>query len=90
MASSEILARLTEALAAENIPVDGDLTPETSLDDDLGLDSFQLMKVARHLERAYEFKFSIADWVLEEEESGAPTYTVGALVNFVSRSLTGA
>lgn len=87
MNSTEILDRLAEALAAENIPTHGALTPETSLDDDLGLDSFQLMKVARHLERAYAFKFSIADWVLEEEESGTPTYTVGALAAFISRSL---
>ena len=82
-----LLARLSEALEAEQIPVDGPLSAATSLDDDLGLDSFQLMKVARHLERAYDFRFSIADWVLEEEETGTPTYTVGALIAFIARAL---
>lgn len=85
---SAILAQLADALEHEHIPVDVPLTPAVSLDDDLGLDSFQLMKVARHLERAYEFRFSVADWVLEEEESGNATYTVGALVAFIARSLS--
>lgn len=83
-----ILACLTEALQLVSIDVsewpDG-LTPEVSLDGDLGVDSFQLMQVARHLERAYGFKFSLADWVLTEEESDNPTYTVGSLVAFVHR-----
>lgn len=83
-----ILACLTEALQLVGIDVsewpDG-LTPEVSLDADLGVDSFQLMQVARHLEKAYGFKFSLADWVLTEEESDTPTYTVGSLVAFVRR-----
>jgi acyl carrier protein len=81
-----ILACLTEALQTVGIDVsewpDG-LTPEVSLDGDLGVDSFQLMQVARHLEKAYGFRFSLADWVLTEEESDNPTYTVGSLVAFV-------
>ena len=81
-----VLAVLTEALEAVGIDVsawpDG-LTGSVSLDQDLGVDSFQLMQVARHLEKAYDYRFSVADWVLTEEESDQPTYTVGALVAFV-------
>jgi acyl carrier protein len=83
-----ILECLTEALQLVGIDVsewpDG-LTPEVSLDGDLGVDSFQLMQVARHLEKAYGFRFSLADWVLSEEESDNPTYTVGSLIAFVHR-----
>lgn len=85
-----ILACLSEALQGVGIDVsewpDG-LTPEVSLDGDLGVDSFQLMQVARHLEKAYGYRFSLADWVLTEEESDQPTYTVGALVAFVRTHL---
>ena len=85
---SAILECLTEALQAVGVDVsewpDG-LTPEVSLDGDLGVDSFQLMLGAPHLEKAYGFRFSLADWVLQEEESDQPTYTVGALVAFVRR-----
>lgn len=87
----DILACLTEALHVVGVDVsewpDG-LTPEVSLDGDLGVDSFQLMQVARHLEKAYAYRFSLADWVLTEEESDQPTYTVGALVAFVRTQLS--
>jgi acyl carrier protein len=88
MSTSEdaILACLTEAREAVGIDVDGlpdGLTAEVSLDGDLGVDSFQLMQVARHLEKAYAYAFSLADWVLAEEESDQPTYTVGRLIAFV-------
>ena len=81
-----LLACLAEALELANIDLAAwpqGLTPEVSLDDDLGLDSFQLMKVARHLERAYHYQFSVADWALAEEESGHPTYSVGSLITFM-------
>jgi acyl carrier protein len=88
-----ILACLTEALESVGIDVgawpDG-LTSEVSLDGDLGVDSFQLMQVARHLEKAYGYAFSLADWVLTEEESENPTYTVGRLIAFVSSHVGGA
>jgi acyl carrier protein len=86
-----ILTCLTEALQAVGVDVsewpDG-LLPDVSLDGDLGVDSFQLMQVARHLEKAYSFRFSLADWVLTEEESDNPSYTVGALVAFVRSHLS--
>lgn len=60
-----------------------------SLADDLGMDSFQLMQVARHLERAYDFQFAVADWALAEDarEDCGPTHTVGSLVAFIEGAL---
>jgi len=83
-----LVACLLAALEAAGISLDGRaLTRELSLDHDLGLDSFQLMQVARHLEKAYDFKFSVADWVLREEEQDVPAYTVGGLVAFALAEL---
>lgn len=85
-----ILAILGDALSAEQIDPAGweaGLTPALSLDEDLGLDSFQLMKVARHLEKAYAFRFSIADWALEEEEHDGVAYTIGSLIAFIQRHM---
>lgn len=88
---AEILNCLSTALQAVGVDVsewpDG-LGPSVSLDGDLGVDSFQLMQVARHLEKAYDFRFSLADWVLQEEESDQPSYTVGALTAFVRRHIS--
>ena len=43
-------------------------TPELSLAEDLGVDACQLRKRARYLEKACDFRFSIADWVMAEEQ----------------------
>lgn len=80
----EVLACLADGLREAGIELDGrELAPELSLDHDLGVDSFQLMQVARHLETAYAFKFAVADWVLREEEQDVPSYKVGGLVDFI-------
>lgn len=77
-----IWGHLGDALAEAGVAVDA-LTPELSLDEDLGLDSFQLMKLARHLEKAYDFRFSLADWVLAEEQKDVHAFRLGSLVAFV-------
>lgn len=82
------LACLVEALTASGVDLSGiELGPAHSLDGDLGVDSFQLMQVARHLEKAYDFRFSVADWVLEEDARDEPAYTVGALMAFAETQL---
>ncbi|MDB5100023.1 MAG: hypothetical protein JWM80_4444 [Cyanobacteria bacterium RYN_339] len=84
----DVLACLASALAEAGIELgDRQLTPDVSLEHDLGVDSFQLMQVARHLETAYAFKFAVADWVLREEELDEPSYKVGGLVDFILAEL---
>jgi acyl carrier protein len=85
----EVLACLADGLREAGIELGGRvLAPDLSLDHDLGVDSFQLMQVARHLETAYAFKFAVADWVLREEELDAPGYKVGGLVDFILAELS--
>lgn len=82
---AELLAALTEALGAAGIDLGGrTLTMATTLDQDVGLDSFQLMQVARHLERRYGFAFSVADWVLTQDAADEPDWTAGSLVRFMA------
>jgi acyl carrier protein len=84
-----VLACLAEALSGAGVSNAGlPLTDDMSLDGDMGVDSFQLMQVARHLEKTYSYRFSVADWVLAEEASENPSYRVGGLVDFVCTELT--
>lgn len=83
-----LLAALAAALGAAGIDLGGRvLAMETTLDGDVGLDSFQLMQVARHLERRYDFAFSVADWVLTQDAADAPDWTAGSLVKFMAATL---
>lgn len=61
---------------------------ELSLDDDLGVDSFHLMQIGRHLERAFDYRFSVADWVLAQQDVDLPEFRVGGLLDFIQRELT--
>lgn len=83
-----LLQALAEALAAAGIDLGGQpLRLETTLDGDVGLDSFQLMQVARHLERRYGFAFSVADWVLVQDAAEPPDWTAGSLVRFMAAAV---
>jgi acyl carrier protein len=77
-----IVACLAAALAPMGIASDT-VRPELSLSEDLGLDSFQMMQVARHLETAYAFRFSLADWALAEEDRDDQAYTISSLITFI-------
>jgi acyl carrier protein len=77
-----VMACLAVALGQIGLPADV-VDPEASLSDDLGLDSFQLMQVARHLETTYQFRFSLADWALGEEEREDQPYRIASLLDFV-------
>jgi acyl carrier protein len=78
-----VMACLAVALTQIGLPAD-EIEPDASLADDLGLDSFQLMQVARHMETAYQFRFSLADWALAEEEGEDSPYLISSLLAFVN------
>ena len=60
----------------------------TSLQDDLGVDSFQLTNVARHLEEAFALRFTLVDWVLEEADREEDAYTVSSLFAYIRDQLS--
>lgn len=90
VSAEAVLAELESALVAAGL--DASLWPEglrpgLSLDQDMGVDSFQLMQIARHLEKAYGYAFTVSDWVLAEEDVEEPRFTIASLVAFVTAAL---
>jgi acyl carrier protein len=81
-----ILALLAAALEEQGVPPT-ELRGDVSLRDDLGLDSFQLTRLARQLEEAYDLKFTLVDWILDEEDREDERYTVDSLVTYVQGRL---
>ncbi len=63
-----------------------DLGDAVALDGDLGVDSYHLTEVARHLEEAHALRFTLVDWVLEAGESEAG-YTIGSLLDYLEAQL---
>lgn len=78
-----VRGQLREALAAAGQAVAlAALGDAVALDVDLGVDSYQLTEVARHLEEAHALRFTLVDWVLAADETEAG-YTVGSLLDYV-------
>lgn len=74
-------------VAGASLPPGG-LQPDHRLDRDLGLDSLQLLKAARHLEARHGYAFAVADWVAEREEGEGPQEaTVASLLAWVQKQL---
>lgn len=79
--------QLRDALAATGQAVAlADLGDAVALDADLGVDSYHLTEVARHLEEAHALRFTLVDWVLEAGETEAG-YTVGSLLDYLEAQL---
>lgn len=82
------MGELALGLGDAGVPLpEGGLRLGHRLDRDLGLDSMQLMRVARRLEAAHAYRFAVADWVAEQDELDQPDWTVGALVAWVQGQL---
>ena len=79
---------LQAALAAVGLAVAlADLTDGLALDLDLGVDSYRLTEVARHIEEAHALRFTLVDWVVDAGDSEAG-YTVGSLLDYVTAQLS--
>jgi len=86
--TSEILALLQEVLQDAGIELPPEaLTPETSLTMDLGIDSFHLVEIATRVEQAFGDRFSLVDWVVDQQDAPDPAFTLASLIVFIQAQL---
>lgn len=86
--TKEILALLQEVLldAGIDLPPE-ELSPETSLTMDLGIDSFHLVEIATRVEVAFDNRFTLVDWVVDQQDAPDPAFTLASLVVFIQSQL---
>ena len=86
--TKEILALLQEVLldAGIDLPPE-ELSPETSLTMDLGIDSFHLVEIATRVELAFDSRFTLVDWVVDQQDAPDPAFTLASLVVFIQAQL---
>jgi acyl carrier protein len=84
-----LMRLLTEALVSAGVRPEelAGLSLTTSLQADLGVDSYQLTNVARYLEEAFDLRFTLVDWVLDEADRDEHAYTVASLFHFMRAQL---
>ena len=85
-----LMRLLTEGLIAAGVKPEelAGLSLATSLQADLGVDSYQLTNVARYLEEAFLLRFTLVDWVLDEADRDEDAYTVASLFHFIRAQLS--
>lgn len=84
----EILLLLQAVLRDAGIDVPPEeLTPETSLTMDLGIDSFHLVEIATRVELAFENRFTLVDWVVDQQDAPDPAFTLASLIGFIQAQL---
>lgn len=87
--TTQILTLLQEVLLEAGIDLPPEsLTPETSLTMDLGIDSFHLVEVATRVEAAFEGRFTLVDWVVDQQDAPDPPFTLASLIVFIQAQLT--
>ncbi|MNR96602.1 hypothetical protein D3C72_277600 [compost metagenome] len=88
MSTAEILALLHEVLldAGVDLPPET-LNPETSLTMDLGIDSFHLVEISTRVEGAFDNRFSLVDWVVDQQDVPDPAFTLASLIVFIQARL---
>jgi|GEM_PF-2584167 len=86
--TAEILALLHEVLldAGVDLPTET-LNPETSLTMDLGIDSFHLVEISTRVEGAFDNRFSLVDWVVDQQDVPDPAFTLASLIVFIQARL---
>ncbi len=86
--TKEILALLQEVLVDAGIDLPPqELGPETSLTMDLGIDSFHLVEIATRVEVAFDNRFTLVDWVVDQQDAPDPAFTLASLVVFIQAQL---
>ena len=86
--TKEILALLQEVLVDAGIDLPPEeLSPETSLTMDLGIDSFHLVEIATRVEVAFDSRFTLVDWVVDQQDVPDPAFTLASLIVFIQARL---
>jgi acyl carrier protein len=86
--TQEILTLLQAVLQDTGVELPPEeLGPETSLTMDLGIDSFHLVEIATRVEQAFDDRFILVDWVVDQQDAPDPAFTLASLVVFIQEQL---
>lgn len=83
----ETIRRLLVEVLGDDLLLDIDISAETSIADDIELESIDLVVLTEKLEEAYDKELDFAGWIGEMELDDIIALTVGDLAKFVVDSI---
>jgi len=82
----EVVKIVTEVVG-EDFLLDEQITPETSFNEDLGLESIEFVELSEKLQEFYGERVSLVEFIAGKDLDGMMAITVGELVTYIESQL---
>lgn len=82
----EVVKIVTEVVG-EDFLLDEEITPETSFNADLGLESIEFVELSEKLQEHYGERVSLVEFIADKDLDGMMAITVGELVTYIESQL---
>lgn len=85
----EVVEMVTEVIG-EDFLLDEEITPETSFNDDLALESIEFVELSEKLQEHYGERVNMVAFIADMDVDGIMAITVGQLVGYIEAQLAAA
>lgn len=82
----EVVKIVTEVVG-EDFLLDEEITPETSFNGDLGLESIEFVELSEKLQEHYGERVNLVEFIADKDLDGMMAITVGELVTYIESQL---
>ena len=81
------VVRIVTEVVGEDFLLDEEVTPETSFNGDLGLESIEFVELSEKLQEHYGERVSLVTFIADKDIDGIMSITVGQLIDFIEAQL---
>lgn len=81
------VVRIVTEVVGEDFLLDEEITPETSFNADLGLESIEFVELSEKLQEHYGERVSLVEFIADKDLDGMMAITVGELVTYIESQL---
>lgn len=85
----EVVGMVTEVIG-EDFLLDEEITPDTSFNDDLALESIEFVELSEKLQEHYGERVNMVAFIADMDVDGIMAITVGQLVGYIEAQLAAA
>ena len=82
----EVVKIVTDVIG-DDFLLDQEITPETSFNEDLGLESIEFVELSEKLQDHYGERVNLVDFIAGKDLEGMMAITVGELVTYIESQL---
>lgn len=81
------VVKIVTDVVGEDFLLDEEITPETSFNGDLGLESIEFVELSEKLQEHYGDRVNLVEFIAEKDLDGMMAITVGELVTYIESQL---